>query len=279
MNAKLYVTDLDKSWLRSDLSVSKYSKNVWNTLIDLDIKLTYATARSYEKATGLLHGHKFKFPAILLNGALIVSATGDILVCNSLSGEIAKHVISIGCGHSLFPFVLGIENNRDTFLYTEQMNEGQRRFILQRGSDPRLRKVSQLRSLERTLTINFLARKNELLEIKEQLSNELNGEIEIKFAQDPYIAEYYALEVLHPQGDKAHSLRQLGGMLNITNDEFVVFGDNHNDIAMFECSGYGIAVKNAVDEIKAISDEVLSLTNDEDAIARYLAEQYKLRSM
>lgn len=279
MNTKLYVTDLDKSWLRSDLSVSSYSRNVWNALIDMDIKLTYATARSHEKATELLRGQRFKLPSIVLNGALIVSPSGDIIVCNSLSRSITEYIIEVGSIHKIYPFILGMENKRDIFLYMDKMNEGQLRFVQQRKNDPRLRKVSTVRCLEKTLTINYLAPKNELFEIKDQLSNALEGEIEVKFAQDPYFTDYYSLEILHPQGDKAHSLKHLSEMMNINSKDFVVFGDNHNDIAMFEFSGYGVAVKNAVNEIKEISSEVLNLTNDEDAIAWYLANQYDLRNV
>lgn len=276
MSEKLYITDLDKSWLHSDQTVSTYGINVWNKLIDMEIKLTYATARSHEKAKSLLRGHKFNTPSVVLNGSVIMSPRGDILVCNSLPDDITNYTIELGRLYNLSPFILGIENSRDIFLYTNQMNEGQLRFIQQRKNDPRLSMEDHCRSLEKTLTINFLAPKNSLLELKEKVSINLGDNVEIKFAQDPYFTSYYSLEILHPHGDKAHSLKYLSEMYGIKKEDFVVFGDNHNDTAMFEFAGFGVAVNNAVDDIKKSANMVLELSNDEDAIAHYLAELHNI---
>ncbi|MEJ2682493.1 MAG: HAD-IIB family hydrolase [Gammaproteobacteria bacterium] len=276
MSKKMYITDLDKSWLHSDLTVSAYGISIWNKVIDMEVSLTYATARSHEKAKSLLQSHKFNTPSVVLNGSVIMSPEGDILVCNSLSDEITNFTLELGRLYNLSPFILGIENVRDRFLYTNKMNEGQLCFVQQRKNDPRLVMEDCGRPLEKTLTINYLAPKDSLLELKEKLSFNLSENVEIKFAQDPYFPSYYSLEVLHPHGDKAHSLQYLSEIYDVSKENFVVFGDNHNDTAMFEFAGFGVAVNNAVDDIKKMANMVLELSNDEDAIAHYLAELYKL---
>ncbi|MGC3658067.1 HAD hydrolase family protein, partial [Enterococcus faecalis] len=48
------------------------------------------------------------------------------------------------------------------------------------------------------------------------------------------------------------------------------FGDGHNDYTMLEWAGTGIAMDNAVDELKSIATEV-TLSNDNDGIAVALA--------
>ena len=66
----------------------------------------------------------------------------------------------------------------------------------------------------------------------------------------------------------AHVLPQLG----IKSSELIAFGDGQNDATMLEYAGIGVAMANARDEVKAISDEV-TLSNNEDGIAATL-EKY-----
>lgn len=53
--------------------------------------------------------------------------------------------------------------------------------------------------------------------------------------------------------------------------DVISFGDNYNDIEMLEHSGYGVAVGNAREEVKAIADAV-TLPNYEDGVARFIGQ-------
>ncbi len=79
------------------------------------------------------------------------------------------------------------------------------------------------------------------------------------------------MTVLHPHGDKAHALETIADHLGRELRDFTVFGDSINDLGMFDKAGTAVAVKNALDEVKANADIVLPHTNDEDAVAKYLA--------
>ena len=54
-------------------------------------------------------------------------------------------------------------------------------------------------------------------------------------------------------------------------EEVVAFGDNLNDLTMLEWAGRGVAMGNALDEVKAIADETTS-TNIDFGVARILEE-------
>ena len=49
----------------------------------------------------------------------------------------------------------------------------------------------------------------------------------------------------------------------------VAFGDGHNDASMVKYAGTGVAMANAVQDLKDIADAV-TLSNEEDGIAEYL---------
>lgn len=54
-------------------------------------------------------------------------------------------------------------------------------------------------------------------------------------------------------------------------DDVIAFGDNYNDIEMIKGVGYGVAVGNARDEVKAISDYI-TLNNIEDGVAHFISK-------
>lgn len=70
--------------------------------------------------------------------------------------------------------------------------------------------------------------------------------------------------------DKAKALDAVLGPLGVDGDDVIAFGDGHNDMTMLQYCGTGIAMGNAVDDLKAIADEI-GLSNDEDGIAHSLA--------
>ena len=59
---------------------------------------------------------------------------------------------------------------------------------------------------------------------------------------------------------------------NITLADIIAFGDDFADIGMLKLCGVGIAMGNAIDEVKEIADFVIG-RNDEDGIAEYVEKE------
>lgn len=79
----------------------------------------------------------------------------------------------------------------------------------------------------------------------------------------------FFLEVM-PQGiNKATSLGRLLKHLNMTPTEMVACGDGFNDIEMIKYAGLGVAMENAVDEVKKVADYITK-SNDDDGIVDIL---------
>lgn len=77
----------------------------------------------------------------------------------------------------------------------------------------------------------------------------------------------FQLEVMKKGVNKGNTLRQLGEKIGIELEEMMTFGDQLNDESMIEMAGLGIAVDNAVPEIKALADFVTASNND-DGVAK-----------
>lgn len=69
--------------------------------------------------------------------------------------------------------------------------------------------------------------------------------------------------------DKAKALDTVLIPMGYTREEMIAFGDGHNDASMVKYAGIGVAMANAVQDLKDIADEV-TLSNEEDGIAASL---------
>ena len=73
----------------------------------------------------------------------------------------------------------------------------------------------------------------------------------------------------HRRATKAHALQAVLDALNISKDEALAFGDDAIDLTMLQMAGLGVAMGNAIDEVKTAADAV-TLTNEEDGVAVFL---------
>lgn len=71
--------------------------------------------------------------------------------------------------------------------------------------------------------------------------------------------------------DKAKALDTVLIPMGYKKEEMIAFGDGHNDASMVKYAGTGVAMANAVDDLKAIADEI-TLSNEEDGIAYTLSK-------
>ena len=85
---------------------------------------------------------------------------------------------------------------------------------------------------------------------------------------------HHNLEIGGRTTSKADAIRHLCGILGIGEENVMAAGDSPNDGAMIEAAGLGVAVANALDEVKAKAD-FITLANDEDGVA-YAVDKFVL---
>jgi len=266
---RLFVSDLDKTLLRTDMSISTYTKDIWNGLADREIKLTIATARSGTKTRELLSSLKLHHPLIVMDGAMIISPEGDVLMSNALSFDEVDAILAISSYHDIQPFVIGSdENGVERFRYS-RVNVLQQELLSEYKKDKRMQKVEKLTPLKENVKIVYIGEKEPIGRLKREFIEKLGNSVEVKCQKDVYLDGYF-LTILHPYGDKAHALESLREMIGVGHERLTVFGDSSNDIGMFALANEKIAVKNALDELKKMATDVLPHSNDEDGVARYL---------
>lgn len=79
----------------------------------------------------------------------------------------------------------------------------------------------------------------------------------------------YFLEFLHPSCNKGEGVALLARHLGLAPEQVICVGDGGNDAHMLEFAGLGVAMGNAVDELKAMADFVTH-SHAEDGVAHVL---------
>ena len=80
------------------------------------------------------------------------------------------------------------------------------------------------------------------------------------------IVHHNYFDIVKDGCNKQEAIKKVLKAFNIKNDEMIVIGDGGNDVPMFECGGFKIAMGNADDIIKEKADFITD-TNNNDGVA------------
>lgn len=77
----------------------------------------------------------------------------------------------------------------------------------------------------------------------------------------------FYLEVLNKETSKGNAVRALADKLGIAQAEVMAIGDEENDLTMIDYAGLGVAMGNATEAVKKISQAIVG-TNEEDGVSQ-----------
>ena len=162
------------------------------------------------------------------------------------------------------------ENFYEKFSYIPQRaTEGMRRFLDTRKGDERERAVSTVEELMEGDIFYFtcIDEREKLARLYERYRERYHCVL----SQEIYTKDWF-LEIMPFETSKSRAVMRLKEYLGC--DRVVVFGDQNNDIDMFEAADEAYAVENAVEELKAVATGIIA-SNDEDGVANFLRERFQ----
>lgn len=266
----IYITDLDHTFLRTDLSISPFSEKVWNDKSQEAI-LSVATARSFSKTHTFMERLHLGAPMILLDGSMVVSPEKELIDLKLIEKALGDAIIDEGQKFGIYPFIIALKDMKlnEAFLFPTTLNSHQNVVLENYKNDPRMQKCREIKAMEMNLKLVYFGDFKTLRPLTEHFRQVFGSELEYKLSPEKY-SDGYFLTILHPDGDKAYALQTVATYLNRNLEDFTVFGDSINDLGMFDKAGKAIAVQNALEEVKERADIILPNSNDEDAVAKYL---------
>jgi Cof subfamily protein (haloacid dehalogenase superfamily) len=276
-NKVLFVSDLDGTLMRSDISLSDFTVRTINGLVENGLNFTYATARSVESARPIAGGLNLKLPVITRNGAVLAdNNTGRHIeksVFTSDEVQLLKDMLEELplCG---FVSCFTGEKMIKTYMAGEH-TEAFQGYIDYNKDDPVMVSKSSVEEMfcGEPGYVTLMGEKEYIRPIYEKVKTYQGWES--LFQKDTYREEYW-LEICPQNCTKAKSILKLKEQLGF--EKLVVFGDSLNDISMFKIADESYAVANAMDELKKIATYIIG-SNEEDSVVDLLKERFNNPSL
>lgn len=244
---KAVIVDLDNTLLHTDKTLSAYTVDVFRKYKEKGIKLMVATARPFRTATSYFD--RIGFDAITVsNGARIFC--GDQTIDHAISAESAQQLL-----HRLEAYDdLRITLETGQCAYSNKPIEYYRTVLTED-----LPGVAKAEGALKILV--HKDREDAMALLKKELSEDLYVTI----------SGGYLIQVMDKAATKWNGVKTMLTMLACSPEETVYFGDDYDDIEPIRLCAMGVAVSNAIEEVKAVADHI-ALSNDDDGVAKFLEQ-------
>lgn len=250
--------DLDGTLLNSDHTISQAVGGAVRGLVAQGVPIVLVSARPPRSVLAIARELGLAGGMVSLNGAMVADISGTIIDANLIAPHIVAGVQKLGRAYA------GLTTHYYRWFdwLTTEYNDDIQRETAIIGFSPTVTPSHQaIHEISKLMIVGPAA--------------ELEGlEADILAAGWPITAQRSKptyLEITSPGVTKAAGLGLVATRHGLEPEDFMAFGDGDNDVSMFEVCGYGVAMGNASDRLKAVADMVIG-TNDEDAIADFLAE-------
>ena len=251
-NCKLLLFDLDGTLLRSDKTISQRTLKALQSCREKGILIGVSTSRSEQNV--LSFTGKLQPDILITSGGALVKYKDQYIYKAMFSGEETKQMVSLArkiCG-------AGCEITIDT-IDAHYWNY---------KTDPK----KQDKSWGESIYTDFNGFEENSLKMCVEIFDEKQAEelkALLKDCDCIRFSDGYWYKFTKKTATKEKAITKICAECGIKPEEITAFGDDYADIGMLKLCGKGIAMGNAIDEVKEKADLVIG-SNDEDGIAKYL---------
>lgn len=266
----LYISDLDGTLLNENAVLSKETEDGLNALAQKNVLFSVATARTHATVTKMLANVKISVPVILMNGVAVFDLeTKKYVSVESISAHGKDVLFSVIRDHIRSGFVYCIDNHELSTYYENTSSPNAKQFIEERERLYK-KKFTKVESFSECMNNNVvyfsIDDKKEKLETAYGIISEC-PDLHAEFYRDIYNTDHWYLEVCSCNASKKNAVNTLRKLYGF--DKIISFGDNLNDIPMFEASDESYAVMNAKDEVKKSATAVIE-SNINNGVVKFI---------
>lgn len=273
MTTQAIILDIDGTLLNDDKKISSETKKALITAQQNGVKLILASGRP---TTGM-HLYAEQLEMEKYHG-LLVSYNGAKVVDCQTKEELFNQTLTIAEGKAVLEhmkqFEVKVMIDKDDYMYVNNVYDcyipykGEEINIIQyesRGGNFKLCEKEDLAAfLDYRINKILTAGDPDYMQKNYQaMMAPFKNTLNCVFTADFYF-EFTAKNI-----DKAKALDTVLTPMGIHTENIIAFGDGHNDITMVKYAGTGIAMDNAVPELKAVANSI-TLSNNKDGIAHVL---------
>lgn len=270
----LYVSDLDGTLLDPHTRVTPASASMLNEAIGRGALFTVATARTPATVVDLLRDVEMRLPAVVMTGAALFHfADHSFSRVRCFPPGVVERMLRLYRRHGVATFIYTINTDRLDVFHIGELNQFEKCFIAERCNSPVKRfhvPASGESVLPGGLDNTVLLFSVQPWERAHALYEEMKSSglpCTPLCYHDAFGPDWGELEMFGPQTSKAAAVEAIASDTGAS--RIVAFGDNVNDMTLFRLADEGIAVANAIPELKEMASEVIG-SNAEDAVASFI---------
>ena len=248
MGIRAIIVDLDRTLLRSDKTLSSYTLEVLKACKEKGIQIMVASARPWRTA---------KQYCELIDADAMVVSNGARIICGN--GQTEYGIRKESAAHLLgylkrYPDLRITLETGDIAYSNKPIADYET--ILSDDLDGITKVVGALKILV------HLDGKDTLAVVEKGLTDDLYYTV----------AHGYLMQIMNKAATKWNGIKAMLELSGCHPGEAAYFGDDQDDVEPIQGCGLGVAVSNAIDDVKAVADYVAE-SNEEDGVARFIAQK------
>ena len=252
MGVKAVVADLDRTLLHTDKMLSSYTVDVLKECKKNGMRIMVATARPWRTAERYCEMIKAD-GVVVSNGARVIygDRCAEYGICRRSAVELLQALardpsltVTLETGDEAY-------SNKPVAEYETILSDN-------------LAGVAEAEGAVKIL-VTFDG-DEALAAVKENLTDDLYYTV----------ANGHLIQIMDKRATKWNGIKAVLELCGCRPEEVAYFGDDHDDIEPIKMCGLGVAVANAIDEVKAVADDI-ARRNDEDGVAKYIEGMLLIR--
>ena len=273
----LYISDIDGTLLNNQAMLSDFSRENLKNLINDGLMFTVATARTKATVKDIFSGVGLNQPWVLMNGVLIYNPVSNVnIAANEISIDDAESVLSAYKRYNKTPMLYFLKDDHLEIQYQTIYNVYQKEYIESRKNliEKRFKKIEddfKINKDDKLIYIVSLDKEDILAPICEEIRAE--NRVYCAFYSDNY-TDCSFMECMNKAVSKGVAAERLKSILKV--DRIIAFGDNLNDLPLFNIADECYAVSNACQQLKDAATGIID-SNCNDGVVKFIMNHYNTK--
>lgn len=253
-NTSIILTDLDGTLFRNDKTISNHTIQVIQKAQAKGIRVGISTARAIESAEEFLGDFKPDF-YVANGGALVVVDNREVYSCQFTLEETRKMLKAAYevCGDDV---EMTLDNSKALYWNRPENERG----------DNFTRPTSEFSDFK---DFKFPAMKICVAITDEEKAKQIASCIGLENVDIKPFSDIPWYKFSKADATKEKAIQVFSDYLKVPVSQMVAFGDDFTDIGMLKLCGTGVAMENAIPQVKEAADEI-TLSNMEDGVAVWI---------
>jgi Cof subfamily protein (haloacid dehalogenase superfamily) len=267
---RLLAVDIDGTLVNSNHELTEATRTALLRAKRAGVEIVLASGRRYSRILPLVEPLELNVPLVTASGALVKRAADHATMYRAAFGpgalERCLGVIALH-GHEAVLYADTYDQGYDFYCASTESRSPLLAEFFERNTGFGQQLPHLMTHPPEGIFAGFaMGTRDEMLALKSELARRLPGELYVHVLRSPRYTGYMC--EIAPYGvSKWTAIERLARQWGIRPDEICAAGDDVNDIPMIAAAGLGVAMGNALDEVKAAADRIAPHHDDDGLVA------------